>query len=185
MIPTNEQETIALFAQLANELGYEFKEIGTRCPDAILSKNGQEIRVEFEHKSKNFQRHQHDPDDVDLVICWQDDWPTCPLPVLTLETYVTLAKPVQPVPNWKRFLLWWKEFRLAYIDYRTEIRIARIKRKAICDICGGKLTYKCNYDSQGTYTERDGMWMQGALTTKCVGCGITELESAFTYVFFD
>ena len=135
MIPQNEQGTIVLFSKLAEELGYTFKEIGTRCPDAILEKDGKPVRVEFEFRSKAFQAHKHNPDDVDLVICWEDNWPSCPVPVLSLETYVTLAHRTEEAsPSlWQRLASWpirWKEF------------IAEIKR--ICPVCGRQMDVWCD-----------------------------------------
>ncbi|HET9839883.1 MAG TPA: hypothetical protein VFR84_16770, partial [Candidatus Angelobacter sp.] len=62
-------------------------------PDAeamrtIDGKRCQLLRVEFELESRNFLRHQHDPKKADLIICWEHNWPECPLPVLELKTLV-------------------------------------------------------------------------------------------------
>jgi len=139
MIPNNEQGTIVLFSKLALEMGYTFKEIGTCCPDAILEKDGKIVRVEFEHRAKNFRTHKHNPDDVDLIICWEDNWPNPPLPVLSLEKYVTLAEArPNPTPGprpsfWQRLFLWranWKNF------------VAEGKRT--CSICGNQMDVWCD-----------------------------------------
>ena len=135
MIPQNEQGTIVLFSKLAEELGYTFKEIGTRCPDAILEKDGCPVRVEFEFRSKAFQAHKHNPDDVDLVICWEDNWPSCPVPVLSLETYVTLAhRTEEATPSWWQRLFSWF----------TELRATVAESKNNCPVCGSKMDIWCS-----------------------------------------
>ena len=141
MIPRNEQETIALFSQLSKELGYTFKELGTRCPDAILQKAGQSIRVEFEYVAKNFEKHKHNPDDVDLIICWEDNWAECPLPVLALQNYITLAK---PLPRWQKFLAWLRDYRIVAMQYRNEVKANRAESKLKCRVCGSQMQVSCS-----------------------------------------
>ena len=46
------------------------------------------VRVEFEYRSRNFFYHGHEVDECDVIICWQHDWPDCPLEVLALEDVV-------------------------------------------------------------------------------------------------
>jgi len=134
MIPTNEQGTIVLFSKLAEELGYTFKEIGTRCPDAILEKDGKPVRVEFEFASRSFLSHKHDPNDVDLVICWEDNWPSCPVPVLSLESYVTLAHKTEEVTPawWQRIFLWW-----------GALKASMAQSKLGCPACGARVNLWC------------------------------------------
>ena len=43
-------------------------------------------------KSSNFQRHGHDPEGCDLIVCYEHDWETCPVPVLALKPYIAEAK---------------------------------------------------------------------------------------------
>lgn len=144
MIPINEQGTIVLFSKLADELGYHFCSIGTGCPDAILQKDGASVRVEFEHKASNFRLHKHDPNAVDLIICWEDDWPTAALPVLSLSHYVTLARPdVAKDPWWMRLFQWWRNVRIAYHGQMLE---ARVKIAEMCPICQSAMIARCTYD---------------------------------------
>lgn len=82
--PTNEQGLIVYFAQEAAEHGWEFVSIGTEFPDAVLKYNDEHWRVEFEYKSMNFWHHRHDDRKCDLIICWEDNYIDCPLPVLAL-----------------------------------------------------------------------------------------------------
>ena len=162
MIPTNEQGTIVLFSKLAEELGYTFKEIGTRCPDAILEKDGKPVRVEFEFRSKSFLAHKHNPDDVDLVICWEDNWASCPVPVLSLETYVTLAHRTEEAsPSWWQRLSAW----LAGWKQRG------IQQKMICSICGHQMGVHCS-DLKWPDDDSDPyQW----ITWHCPNCNRTEM----------
>ena len=143
MIPQNEQGTIVLFSKLAAELGYTFKEIGTACPDAILEKDGQLVRVEFEHRAKTFRAHKHNPADVDLIICWENNWPESPLPVLSLERYITLSRPEPVKTHWQRFIERWLEWRQTWLT-----------RKRICPMCGDELITNCTEEWDDGYLYR-------------------------------
>lgn len=170
MIPTNEQETIALFAQLSKELGYTFKEIGTQCPDAILEKDGQTIRVEFEHRAYNFKKHKHPADAVDLIVCWEDDWPTSPLPVLSLENYLALT---QPMSRWERFWLWWSQLWLTRIRYMAEVRETRKKetRKKFCNTCGSPMNVRCE-----NWISEDEDFLFNDIDFRCPRCGFRDFH---------
>lgn len=166
MIPTNEQETIALFAQLAPELGYKFIELGTSCPDAILQKNGQRVRAEFEHKARNFQKHNHPIEDADIIICWHDDWTNSPLPVLSLENYVTLTRPMS---RWERFWAWWSSLWLTRIKYMAEVKETRKKNRAkkFCKVCGTLMNPRCTHNGFNVASTR--AYNEGGTT--CPKCG--------------
>ena len=43
------------------------------------------MRIEFEFQARNFRAHGHDAAQCDLIICWDDNWPDCPLDVLELK----------------------------------------------------------------------------------------------------
>jgi len=86
--PRNEAETIALYEIIQNRIGWRIVESQSNAfPDAILeSDDGERLACEFEHLAKNFKKHGHPVDDsCDLIICWRDDWPEAPLPVMALE----------------------------------------------------------------------------------------------------
>jgi len=185
MIPQNEQGTIALFARLSSDLGYTFKEIGTRCPDAILRKNGHEVRVEFEYESLSFKRHKHNPDDVDLVICWHDDWDACPVPVLCLETYVTLARSEEKLPRWQRWLEAFTDFRIRISDYFFSVKRHKAKNKAstFCPFCGEVMEWTCHYNSATPgYLESSGSYYRfGYAERKCSKCGYIRGEDIYDH----
>jgi hypothetical protein len=46
----------------------------------------QRVRIEFEYQSRNFRQHGHDPDQCDVIVCWEDNWPECPIEVLELRS---------------------------------------------------------------------------------------------------
>ena len=94
--PANEMGVVALFAKVSEEMGFIIEEIRATFPDCIarkrVDKGWERVRIEFEYASSNFQRHGHDPDACDLIVCWKHDWDACPLPVLTLQSYVADAQ---------------------------------------------------------------------------------------------
>jgi len=94
--PVNEQGVIFLFAKYHKELGIEYIEgIQQGFPDAFgrrkIGKTEYEpVDIEFEFKSLDFKNHQHDPSQCDIVVCWEHNWPQCPLEVIELKN--ALAK---------------------------------------------------------------------------------------------
>lgn len=88
--PENEQGVIVHFAMRAMAFGWEIVNIRTAYPDATLhyhtpGGNVELWAAEFEYKSSNFLYHGHDPRICDLIICWENDWEDCPLPVLDIS----------------------------------------------------------------------------------------------------
>lgn len=93
--PTSEMGVIYVFAALAPSLGYVVETLRTRFPDCIarrkLDEPGdtwEQVRIEFEFRSRNFVAHRHDSSQCDLIVCWEHDWPECPLEVLELRQVV-------------------------------------------------------------------------------------------------
>lgn len=85
LTPTNEQETVVYFAMHAEKYGFTILSVQTQFPDALIEKDGKQYKVEFEYLASNFLAHQHDPTECDLVICWTNDTPDIPLPVIALN----------------------------------------------------------------------------------------------------
>jgi hypothetical protein len=79
----------ALDHLVAEELGFVLETIGAQFPDAIgrrrIGKAWQHVRIEFEYESRSFRTHRHDPKSCDLIVCWEDNWPECPVEVLELK----------------------------------------------------------------------------------------------------
>lgn len=92
--PVNESGVIFLFGLVADELGFIVDALRPDFPDCEARRrvDGGEawmpVRIEFEYVSRRFREHGHDPDGCDLVVCWQHDWPDCPVEVLELKRAV-------------------------------------------------------------------------------------------------
>jgi predicted HTH transcriptional regulator len=71
----NESELNNWFKNNYRKLGFEEMirhDIGV-FPDIIMKKGGEKIRVELEIKSSNFIAHKHRKEDVDTIICIDND----------------------------------------------------------------------------------------------------------------
>jgi hypothetical protein len=73
--PTCEQEVVMAFSIIAKRLGYMIVDSGTSYPDCTAKEidTGEEIRIEFEYRSSDFNLHGHNPDKCDLVVCWEEN----------------------------------------------------------------------------------------------------------------
>lgn len=88
--PVNEQGVVFLFGMVARELGFVVESIQTGYPDCeakrrVAGNRWERVRIEFEFKSRNFLEHGHDPNGCELIICWEDNWPNSPLPMIELK----------------------------------------------------------------------------------------------------
>lgn len=101
--PVNEMGVVLLFGMVAADIGYAVDAIGTAFPDChgrrlvtggaagamgVADSRWEPVRIEFEYRSRTFFYHGHDVEGCDVIICWQHDWPDCPLEVLALEDVV-------------------------------------------------------------------------------------------------
>jgi hypothetical protein len=91
--PTNEAGVIYLFGSVAVDLGFMVTSLQAAFPDceAMRRVEGgkcQPVRIEFEQESRNFLKHMHDVKGADLIVCWEHNWPECPLEVLELRAIV-------------------------------------------------------------------------------------------------
>ncbi len=90
--PINEQGVVYLFGMISNEIGFYIESIRTGFPDCegkrcFDKKNNlwEHVKIEFEFRSSNFLQHGHNPDECDVIVCWQHDWSECPLEVIELQ----------------------------------------------------------------------------------------------------
>jgi len=88
--PTNEAGVLFLFGAMAASLGFLALRIQTEYPDCeamrVVGENQlQRVKIELEQQSRNFLKHQHDPSKCDLIVCWEHNWPECPLEVIELK----------------------------------------------------------------------------------------------------
>jgi hypothetical protein len=88
--PINELGVVLLFGMLAEELGFVVESVQDGFPDCdakLRRADGtfEGVRIEFEFRSSEFNRHGHDLNACDLIVCWLHDWADCPLDVITLS----------------------------------------------------------------------------------------------------
>ena len=93
--PINEQGVVLLFGMVASDFGYVVESVATGFPDCEAKRrikgpaeSWERIRIEFEYQSKNFLDHGHDPSQCDVIVCWEDNWPECPIEVLKLSSAI-------------------------------------------------------------------------------------------------
>jgi hypothetical protein len=97
--PTNEQGVVYLFGMVSSELGLLVEAIHQAYPDCEAKrcvdprqKRWQLVRIEFEYKSSKIRDHGHDPAGCDLIVCWEHDWPECPLEVIELRAVLAMLQ---------------------------------------------------------------------------------------------
>jgi hypothetical protein len=98
--PINEQGVVYLFGMLSSKLGFIIEAVRADFPDCEGKRriHGEEDRwervsIEFEYKSKQFKRdHKGREDDVDVIVCWEDNWKDCPIKVVSLKTWIEEQK---------------------------------------------------------------------------------------------
>jgi len=91
--PVNEQGVVLLFGMVAGELGFAVDTVRPGFPDCEAKRRTapgrwERVRIEFEHRSRAFREHGHDPGGCELIVCWEHDWPDCPLEVLELKSAI-------------------------------------------------------------------------------------------------
>lgn len=93
--PINEQGVVFLFGIVSHELGFVVEAVQASYPDCEAKRcvdrdnlRWQRVRIEFEYMSRNFKEHGHDPVACDLIVCWEHNWPGCPIEVLELRSVI-------------------------------------------------------------------------------------------------
>lgn len=98
--PLNEQGVVFLFGKVIEDLGMYVELIRTGYPDCIgrryRGKGWEKVYIEFEYVSSNFRDHKHDEKECDIIVCWEHDWPDCPLEVIELKDIITRL-PNEPI----------------------------------------------------------------------------------------
>jgi hypothetical protein len=89
--PTNEQGVLFLFGAIAEDMGFVVTRVQIAFPDCEAMREvapgvWQRVDIELEQYSRNFLSHLHDPNKCDLIVCWENNWPECPLEVIELKT---------------------------------------------------------------------------------------------------
>jgi Homing endonuclease associated repeat len=91
--PTNEAGVLYLFGAMSERLGFLVLLVQAGFPDCeamrVVAENRlQRLKVEVEYQSRNFLKHMHDVAGCDLIVCWEHNWPECPLEVIELKSVV-------------------------------------------------------------------------------------------------
>lgn len=91
--PTNEMGVVALFIEFRKQLGFPIIEvIRTRFPDAAVFESSSKgyIRryIEFEFRSSGYRAHLKTKRRCHYVVCWENDWKDCPIPVFELKQMI-------------------------------------------------------------------------------------------------
>lgn len=90
--PLNEQGVVFLFGKVTHDLNMYVEEIKPGFPDCVgrrfVGRGWERVRIEFEYRSSNFKAHGQDPNECDLIVCWEHDWDGCPLEVLELSSEI-------------------------------------------------------------------------------------------------
>jgi hypothetical protein len=89
--PTNEAGVLAAFTYYARDLGFVIQRLQTAFPDCeamreVGPNRCQRVLIEFEYESRNFLDHLHPVTGCDLIVCWINNWPDCPLEVIELSS---------------------------------------------------------------------------------------------------
>lgn len=96
--PINENGVIFLFGKVTKDLNMYIEEIKPGFPDCVArrftGRGWERVAIEFEYKSSSFVEHKHDVNDCDIIVCWEHDWPDCPLEVIELR------EEIKGLPNW-------------------------------------------------------------------------------------
>ena len=84
-----------LFGALAEGLGLLIETVRAAFPDCEAKRRigpgrWERVRIEFEFRSRAFRDHGHDPQGCETIVCWEHNWPECPLEVLELKTAVAV-----------------------------------------------------------------------------------------------
>jgi hypothetical protein len=96
--PSNEQGVVYLFGMVSREIGFEVEAIRSKSyPDCVARRRlevrpgygkWRKVMIEFEYRSSKFRLHNHDPTECDIIVCWENDWPSCPIEVIELKNVV-------------------------------------------------------------------------------------------------
>ena len=98
--PMNENGVIFIFGKVIEDLNMYIEEIKPGFPDCIgrrfTGRGWEKVSIEFEYRSSNFGEHKHNPKECDIIVCWEHDWPECPIEVIELRDRIK-SLPSRPV----------------------------------------------------------------------------------------
>jgi len=93
--PINELGVVFLFGIISKRLGFIVESVQSGFPDCLAKRlvdqrrgRWEQVEIESEYESRTFLKHGHDPTRCGLLVCWLNNWPNCPIPVLELKNEV-------------------------------------------------------------------------------------------------
>jgi hypothetical protein len=94
--PVNELGVEYLFGVLHETFDFRVESIQAGFPDCIARRRialnrWEEVRIEFEYESRSFVAHGHDPNGVDVIVCWHHNWKQCPKQIEIIELSTMLG----------------------------------------------------------------------------------------------
>lgn len=95
--PTNEMGVVLLFGMLFWRLGFIIESAQIGYPDCrakleVEPGRWQDVGIEFEHQSRHFLAHRHDPGRCDFIVCWIHNWKGCPPNLRVIELREVVRK---------------------------------------------------------------------------------------------
>jgi hypothetical protein len=98
--PLNEQGVVFLFGMICRDLGYVVEKLTGGFPDCEAKRRvrpgiWQRVRIKFEFQSRTFRTQGHDPYQCDVIVCWENNWPDCPIEVQELKSMLP------QLPRWR------------------------------------------------------------------------------------
>ena len=138
--PLNELGVVYLFGVLHDTFDFKIESIQSGFPDCIARRKAganrwEEVRIEFEYDSKSFLSHGHNPDGVDLIVCWTHNWKECPrrIEVIELSSLLGIAEQIDSQIKTKRQLTAWQklcqEKRLEGLDFGEIAKLWKDQKK--------------------------------------------------------
>lgn len=138
--PVNELGVVYLFGVLHDTFDLKIESIQAGFPDCIARRKikqnrWEEVRIEFEFESRSFEVHRHDPNRVDMIVCWNHNWKTCPehIEVIELSSVLGDAEEIDDQIKTKRKLTDWQKFaqekRLEGLDFKEIAKLWKSKKQ--------------------------------------------------------
>jgi hypothetical protein len=97
--PCNEEGVVFLFAKLHQRLSQSIlvEAVQKGFPDARgrrrTARGWEPVTIEFEYRSSSYKTHGHPLEGCDVIVCWEHDWPECPLEVIELKKELARLSP--------------------------------------------------------------------------------------------
>lgn len=155
--PINEHGVIYLFGVYHDIFGFEIESIQAGFPDCIARRKKsderrEEVRIEFEFDSLSFKKHKHDPDGVDVIVCWKHNWKNLPKGIEVIELSSRVAEKIkEDVSDDPKKLSAYQEF--ARIKRLEGLTFTDISKLWIAEKNKIEKTKKPAYKDQGSWKE--------------------------------